>query len=322
MGNGISLSRPQTTLSFHNCLVNGEIYLHRCWIHKCLLGSNTNASYVFDSIIEKERIRNNDESSRSEDRLSRSVQKHKLLYRDDNGDVKEFKTSHILWYFLYVIQESKNVYQRNFLSTRIRMPHTSFLDLKIFLSMRYLNDGYQVMFLIKNQVRSKYVYCGHFVIWEEDEPLMTFKRILVFHESTIANFLMYVYSMEAPYYIISVLPHLYWTLIYRNSKNFLPLLDIMIVLGFSERSPFYMLLYASWALINYLGSKLNIPSRTYNITVTYCRKIFGATCGNPATWDDKSIILYNDLVRGVHAGKLFNDHEFTLLEYDVSGNII
>ena len=75
-------------------------------------------------------------------------------------------------------------------------------------------------------------------------------------------------------------------------------------------------------MINHVGYKLNITSRTYNKTVTHWRRVLGTTSGHPATWNDKSIILYDDLVRGVHEGKLFDYHNFSLLKYYASGNIV
>ena len=79
---------------------------------------------------------------------------------------------------------------------------------------------------------------------------------------------------------------------------------------------------ANWVAYNHLGHKLSVPSRTYNATVTHWRQIIGSTCGHPATWNDKTIILYDDLVRGVNDGVIFEDNEFTLLEYDTNKNIV
>ena len=58
----------------------------------------------------------------------------------------------------------------------------------------------------------------------------------------------------------------------------------------------------SWATIQHKGHKLNIPSRSYNITVSHSRQILYSTSGHPSTWNDKSIVLCDTLVRGVHDG--------------------
>ena len=73
-----------------------------------------------------------------------------------------------------------------------------------------------------------------------------------------------------------------------------------------------MLSCASWDLINHLGHELNIPSLTYSATVTHCRKILGTACDYPATWNNATIVLYDDLIRGFHESKLFDDFKFTL----------
>ena len=46
--------------------------------------------------------------------------------------------------------------------------------------------------------------------------------------------------------------------------------------------------------------------------------MLGTTSGHPATWNDKTIILCDELIRGVHEGKLIDDCEFILLECDAS----
>ena len=58
------------------------------------------------------------------------------------------------------------------------------------------------------------------------------------------------------------------------------------------------------------------------MTVTHWRQILGSPSGHPATWNDKTIVLYDELVRGVHNGEIFYENEFILLEYDRNSNII
>ena len=70
-------------------------------------------------------------------------------------------------------------------------------------------------------------------------------------------------------------------------------------IGSSDGTHIGMLNCHSWATINHKGPKLNIPSRTYNTTVTHTRQILGTTFGHPATWNDKTIVLYDELLKGV-----------------------
>lgn len=66
--------------------------------------------------------------------------------------------------------------------------------------------------------------------------------------------------------------------------------------------------------------KTKNPARTYNITVNHRRRILYTTGGHPARWNDKTIILFDDFVRGINEGRLLDDIEFELLELDQYGN--
>ena len=58
------------------------------------------------------------------------------------------------------------------------------------------------------------------------------------------------------------------------------------------------------------------------MTLSHCRQILGTACSHPATWNTKNSIIYDELIRGVKDGHLFEDYEFTLFEYDGNTNII
>lgn len=54
------------------------------------------------------------------------------------------------------------------------------------------------------------------------------------------------------------------------------------------------MLKCSYHLKQYHDSfKLNMPSRTYNLTVNHRRRIIYTTCGHPGRWNDKTIQLYD-----------------------------
>ena len=83
-----------------------------------------------------------------------------------------------------------------------------------------------------------------------------------------------------------------------------------------------MIFCSNWATHNYLGPKLIVPSRTCNATIAHWLQMMGSTCGHPATWNDETMNLHDDLVRGVKDGVVFEDNEFTLLEHDANENTI
>jgi hypothetical protein len=73
---------------------------------------------------------------------------------------------------------------------------------------------------------------------------------------------------------------------------------------------------------NHLGFKMSHTARTYNITVNHRRCILSTTTGHPARWNDKTLILFDDFVVGLHEGRTLNDFTFELLEKDARGNIV
>ena len=77
-----------------------------------------------------------------------------------------------------------------------------------------------------------------------------------------------------------------------------------------------------WAQTEYKGFTLNVASRTYNVTVDHTRRVIGTTCGHPATWNDKTIQLFDPLLTGIHEGFVPEDFEFELIEYDDNGESI
>jgi len=71
----------------------------------------------------------------------------------------------------------------------------------------------------------------------------------------------------------------------------------------------------------HLGFKMSHTARTYNLTVNHRRMILATTQGFPARWNDKTVILFDDFVRGIHDGKYLQDCEFDLYEFDSNGNV-
>ena len=93
-------------------------------------------------------------------------------------------------------------------------------------------------------------------------------------------------------------------------------------IGSSDATHIAMLNCAAWAHVMHRGYKLSLPSRTYNMTVDHSRWILGSTMGHPATWNDKTLILYDELVCGVRDGNIHNDFEFMLYEKNEKGEVV
>ena len=58
------------------------------------------------------------------------------------------------------------------------------------------------------------------------------------------------------------------------------------------------------------------------MTVNHCHQILGSTSGHPATWNNTTLIMFDELVRNVNDGIIPNDREFMLYEHDKDGNIV
>ena len=73
---------------------------------------------------------------------------------------------------------------------------------------------------------------------------------------------------------------------------------------------------------NHLGGKSKQTCRSYNLTCNHRRQILHTTPGHPARWNDKTIVLYDELAVGMRAGKLMNDNEFELYDKKANGDLI
>ncbi len=62
------------------------------------------------------------------------------------------------------------------------------------------------------------------------------------------------------------------------------------------------------------GFKSKHPTRTYNLTVNHRREILGTTSGHPGSYNDKTVVLYDDFVMDIKRGNILTDYEFELLE--------
>ena len=82
-----------------------------------------------------------------------------------------------------------------------------------------------------------------------------------------------------------------------------------------------LLLCPNWVSINYSDFKLSISSRNYNATVTHSHQIIGTTCGCPRSWNDKTMILFDDVIHRVHEKRHYSTKTFKLFEMDKDKNI-
>ena len=63
-------------------------------------------------------------------------------------------------------------------------------------------------------------------------------------------------------------------------------------------------------------------ARTYNATADHSIRILGSTMGHPGTWNDKTLILFDEFICNVKNVKTPNDYTFTLKEINERGQIV
>ena len=91
-------------------------------------------------------------------------------------------------------------------------------------------------------------------------------------------------------------------------------------IGSTDATHVPLLSCPSWATVSHKGHKLKIPCRSYNITVTHARQ--GTTSGHPSTWNNKTIVLFDELIYQINDGQYKDDYKFKLLEYDEKNNVV
>jgi hypothetical protein len=72
----------------------------------------------------------------------------------------------------------------------------------------------------------------------------------------------------------------------------------------------------------HIGFKMSHTARTYNVTVNHRRRILCTTEGHPATWNDKTLILFDTFVRGIHDGNILNNLKFELFELNEKDEVV
>ena len=79
----------------------------------------------------------------------------------------------------------------------------------------------------------------------------------------------------------------------------------------------------SWRIRRaHLGHKTKYTTRTYNLTVNHRRRILGSTCGHPGSWNDKTLVLFDNFIRDIKRGDLLNDYTFELFERREDGEVV
>jgi hypothetical protein len=62
------------------------------------------------------------------------------------------------------------------------------------------------------------------------------------------------------------------------------------------------------------GGKSSHTTRAFNITVNHRRRILYSTKGYPGRWNDKTLVQFDEMLRGMRNGTLLENVDFKLYE--------
>ena len=322
MGQDISKSITPPPLTLTDCLVNGQIDTVRYTYYRRRKDDIQNSNYIISNITSKKRIFDALPTSKKLN-TKRSVKRHKLLIRDDDGQLIEqtLKDSH--WYKLYVQNSPRNTRIAKHFRLRFRLPYANFIALaddvehdELFERWTRKDASGEEPSNIKLLVLGVMRYLGRGWTLDDIEECNGISREV--NRVFINKFMEYGSKVLYKKWVIDPAINTHVS----SQESVFRMAGFNGCIASSDATHVGMQSCASWAHIMHKGFKLNSPSRTYNATVTHSRKILGTTSGHPATWNDKTLVLFDPLINNVNNGVIPDNFEFMLYERNNEGSIV
>ena len=324
MGQDISKSYIPPPLTLRDCYVDGEIDLirfrlyHKRQFKKNFIDLQSTIANHKKRILEESTIK-----PKKKRRTDRSVKRHHTQVRCEDGSLRNatFKDSN--WYSLYIDNPPTSNRLLKRFRNRFRIPYPEFLELVNEIKDHDLFSRWRnkdctgtppsdIRLLLLGSLR----HAGRAHTFDDIEESTFISRDV--QRVFFSQFVEYGSTVLYKKYVVDAAT-------IADVASFQKIFGIAGfngAMGSSDATQIGMLQCPNWASINHKGFKLAIPSRTYNATVTHSRQILGTTCGHPGTWNDKTIVLFDDLIRGVNEGKHYSDNEFTLFERNKDGKVV
>ena len=322
MGQDISTALNPPPLTLTHCIVDGNINIGRYCIYKrrqalhdkcVVMRHNKRRSHSEDTLLpDKKRVKTH-----------RSIKRYKVLVRENDGCLREIRPEDTLWYLLYVKHPPLNDRLIRQFRRRFRIPYEAFLN----LSADIKNDIGFAQWLRSDAVGDRPMDIKLLLLG----CLRYIGRAWTYDDIYEANGISISTNRQFIFCLInygSTVLYKKWVIDSRISRNLNEQESLFRQGGFngcigsSDATHVPMLKCSQWASNNHKGFKLNVPARTYNVTVDHSRRILQSTSGHPGTWNDKTLILFDEYISGVHAGIIHNDFIFHLYEKDDNDEII
>ena len=130
MGSNLSKDITPPPLTLQDCLVNGSICLSRYYYYRKRSdnyseaiqreGTHWNTKRKRAVVVQERKVRK---------KRQRSVKRHKLMVRDEDGTLREIRPVDTLWYLLYVSNPPTSERMSKLFRLRFRLPYQSFISL-------------------------------------------------------------------------------------------------------------------------------------------------------------------------------------------------
>ena len=254
---------------------------------------------------------------------TRRVKKYFLQVRTDDGSLRQITPKDTLWYLLYVKEPPRNNRIADLFRRRFRLPYGCFLTLldhikqhPSFCAYRRVDCvGYrstELSLLLLGSLR----YLGRAWTFDDVEEATAISRESI--RKFFLKFIKYGSINLFKRYVTDAAKMLRM----RDLTELFTQAGFNGCIGSTDATHVPMLSCWAWAQIVHKGGKSSVPCRTFNVTVTHSRQIIGSTSGHPATFNDKTLIMFDKLLSNIRRGEFNEDHVFSLLEKDKDGNIV
>ena len=329
MGQDISTAFNPPPLSLRQCFIDDKFSLPHYLIYRRRRNAANQRFQNMISLLNQRKKRKFDDldqwtsSSLSSYVHTRTVKKHRLMVRSESGDLREILPKDTLWYLLYVQSPLQNNRLKKMFRIRFRIPYCFFNELSHDISNHELFSRWKfsdavgsppsnLKLLLLGSLR----YIGR--SWTFDDIYEANGISREVNRNFFAAFIDYGSSVMYKKYVIDVAA----SIDIANHEKLFSLAGMPGCIGSGDGTHIIMLNCPSWATNSHKGFKLNLPARTYNLTVSHTKLILGSTTGHPSTWNDKTLVLYDPLIAGVRDGTKYDDFEFTLYEKRHNGDIV
>ena len=325
MGQDISKAFTPPPLTFRDCFVDGRVDVAKFMIYNESMNEDEDDLFeLLDFVKNKKRKRSDQEdSANSSTKRTRSIKRFPFFCRADDGTLREATYKDSSWYRLYIDDPPVGKRLLKLFRKRFRIPYFAFMSMSNDIKDNEIFDRWacndasgkpssDIRLLLLGTLR----YLGRSHTFDDacESTYISGEIHRVFFQS----FIEYGSTVLYEKYVLSPLK----TIDMSSIEHLFNIGGLNGCHGSSDGTHIGLLSCPSWAFNNHKGFKLAIPSRNYNATATHWRQIMGTTFGHPGTWNDKTLILFDDLIKSVHEGKLMKDNEFELLELDNDGNIV